>query len=134
MTGNRKRFGWWHGVALCVAITCVSHQPVVIPEILDFSHQDKIIHALVYGLIATAWLRWFLTFNSRTKAAWMAITLTAAFGVTDEVHQSFVPGRFADLSDWVADTFGAILATFCYMKWTLYRSILEWPKSTRQAA
>ncbi|MCX5731999.1 MAG: VanZ family protein, partial [Deltaproteobacteria bacterium] len=28
-------------------------------------------------------------------------------GATDEFHQSFVPGRNADVADWMADTLGA---------------------------
>jgi VanZ family protein len=36
-----------------------------------------------------------------------AAVIASAFGATDEVHQSFVPGRNADVADWVADTLGA---------------------------
>ena len=32
------------------------------------------------------------------------------YGMTDEWHQSFVPGRDADWMDLVADTMGAIIA------------------------
>jgi len=37
-----------------------------------------------------------------------ASLLSAAFyGMTDEIHQYFVPGRSADPWDWLADTVGA---------------------------
>jgi VanZ family protein len=33
------------------------------------------------------------------------------WGVVDELHQHFVPGRTADLADLAADTVGALVAT-----------------------
>ena len=39
-----------------------------------------------------------------------AASIAVAYGVTDEWHQSFVPGRDADLWDVVADALGATLA------------------------
>ena len=126
-------FGWIPAVALCLIITGMSHQTIDGADIYYFPHQDKVIHALVYGLIATTWLRWLTTFKTEFKAALWAITLTSTFGVIDEVHQSFVPGRYLDFFDWVADTAGATLATFCYLKWPLYRNILEWPKKPKQS-
>jgi VanZ family protein len=40
----------------------------------------------------------------------LAVGLASLYGVSDEVHQAFVPGRNADVFDWVADTTGALLA------------------------
>lgn len=46
-------------------------------------------------------------------SAWKLICVTVVFaslyGVTDEVHQIFVPGRFCDPLDWLVDTAGALL-------------------------
>lgn len=38
-----------------------------------------------------------------------AIALASLYGVTDEFHQSFVPGRMCDPADWLTDTLGATL-------------------------
>jgi VanZ family protein len=48
-----------------------------------------------------------------------------AFGVGDEWHQSFVPGRSSEWGDWVADTAGAALAIGLYAGWPWYRDRLE---------
>jgi VanZ family protein len=40
-------------------------------------------------------------------AAW-ALGL-ALFGLFDEWHQDFIPGRFSDRNDWIADVVGATL-------------------------
>ncbi|MEE0706781.1 MAG: VanZ family protein [Adlercreutzia sp.] len=36
-----------------------------------------------------------------------AVAIASLYGVTDEFHQSFVPGRLCDPADWLTDTLGA---------------------------
>ena len=44
------------------------------------------------------------------RAACLAgIAIASVYGITDEIHQLFVPGRFCDPADWVVDTCGAAL-------------------------
>ena len=38
-----------------------------------------------------------------------AVILAALYGLSDEIHQAFVPGRMADPWDWMADGFGAAI-------------------------
>lgn len=38
-----------------------------------------------------------------------AVALASLYGVTDELHQLFVPGRMCDPADWLTDTLGATL-------------------------
>jgi VanZ family protein len=38
-----------------------------------------------------------------------AVAFAAAYGVTDEVHQAFVPGRDASPVDWGLDVVGAVV-------------------------
>lgn len=46
----------------------------------------------------------------RAGRAWLAaIVCASAYGVTDEIHQLFVPGRACDPVDWIVDTCGATL-------------------------
>ena len=42
-------------------------------------------------------------------ALFLAVALASLYGATDEFHQSLVPGRDADVVDWVADTLGAAI-------------------------
>ena len=37
-----------------------------------------------------------------------ATAVASAYGVTDEVHQAFVPMRTPDPADWIVDTLGAL--------------------------
>lgn len=38
-----------------------------------------------------------------------AVAMASFYGVTDEFHQSFVPGRLCDPADWLTDTVGAAI-------------------------
>lgn len=57
-----------------------------------------------------------------TGRAWLAVLLASLYGVSDEVHQAFVPGRSADLLDWLADTAGAAVAVSLVRLWAGRRS------------
>lgn len=69
---------------------------------------DKLAHALLYGLLG------MLAFSGWRRAprhAWVWPVLAAiAVGGIDEWHQSSVPGRSAELLDWVADVAGITIA------------------------
>ena len=43
------------------------------------------------------------------KAPFATIVITSVYGALDEIHQMFIPGRFAEVLDWLADAAGAIL-------------------------
>lgn len=96
--------------ALAVAglIFALSSRPLAVPEQLP-SWSDLLAHAVLFGLLAGAlWRGW----RRRGWAAAAAgpIVVTAVYGVLDEVHQAFVPGRSPDPADVAADLVGALLA------------------------
>jgi len=43
------------------------------------------------------------------QALVLAIVTASVFGITDEVHQFFVPFRESSWQDWLADTIGATI-------------------------
>lgn len=63
---------------------------------------DKVLHAGAYAVLAA-----LLTLA--TGRPLLGVGLAIAYGITDEVHQSFVPGRDASVGDLVADAAGAAL-------------------------
>ena len=89
----------------------LSHQPTLDTPML-FPGQDKLFHALVYGVLG------FLLLGSRAPAPdgftelqiRSSILIASLYGISDEFHQYFIPGRSADAWDWVADTLGAVIA------------------------
>lgn len=89
---------------------------------------DKIAHFGVYGLLATLLCR----LGRGWGAAGWALLAASTFGVTDEWHQSFVPGRSVEVADWAADTAGAALAVTLYASLSAYRRLLEAPVALRR--
>ncbi len=83
-------------------------------------HMDKVVHAVEYGILAVLLARAVrLTSLTASLPLVFAIALYFAvfYGVTDEFHQSFVPGRSADFDDLLADTIGAAIAAAGYLFW-----------------
>lgn len=74
---------------------------------------DKTAHLLAYAglgvlvLRATSGARWSGVTGRSALAAWL---VAVAYGVSDEIHQRFVPGRASELADLAADATGAALA------------------------
>jgi VanZ family protein len=54
-------------------------------------------------------------------AALAAIAISSLYGVTDEYHQVFVPGRTFDLLDMAADAFGSMLGAGAMWAWSIIR-------------
>jgi VanZ family protein len=72
---------------------------------------DKIAHVALYGVLggALAWSRW--SERGRPVHA-VLLGLGLLYAVSDEWHQSFVPGRTASLADLAADAVGLFLGYF----------------------
>ena len=65
-------------------------------------------HMLGYGLLALAFWR---TFEFAENRFWLSWMLAVLYALTDEYHQSFVPGRHPSLFDALFfDALGALLA------------------------
>lgn len=117
----KPRLEWIWALAMAGLIVFASSRSMVAGP--QFSNSDKVAHFGAYGLLATLVCR----VGSGWKGALWGLLLASAFGVSDEWHQSFVPGRSSDVFDWVADTVGATLAVSLYAGAPWYRRVLEWP-------
>jgi len=111
-SGASRALVLWGPVALyALAIfveSSISHVPT-----LPSGFTDKDGHALLYAGLAVLVLR--AASGSRWdgvtfRAAGAAVAFAAVYGITDEFHQWFVPGRTADVNDWMADCTGAAIA------------------------
>lgn len=83
-----------------------------LPELdLGFSGQDKIFHIGAYGLLGILCLG-ALPLRSdgySLRQVALATCIAALYGLSDEWHQSFVPGRSTDILDLAADAVGGLL-------------------------
>lgn len=105
---------------------------------------DWISHPIEYGAGAVLLCRALegqrrrpMTSSPRSTPLALSTALTAtllatAYGVTDEYHQSFVPGRTADPADVVKDLVGAALGCALYRRWTSRESSV--PMESREGS
>ncbi len=64
----------------------------------------KSAHALAYAILWALW--WYAT----KRQTLVAFVLTVAYAISDEYHQTFVPGRHGQWFDVGVDTLGVITA------------------------
>ena len=71
---------------------------------------QNLLHLPVFALLQYLWLRGFALNGKTGKAAVvLSFIITLGYGALDELHQYFVPGRYASLLDVLLDGGGAVL-------------------------
>ena len=81
---------------------------------LGFS--DKLQHFSAFFILAVL-LKLALLYQRKSRflfenAIIATIVICLFYAGIDEIHQMFIPGRFAEILDWVADGSGVILGVF----------------------
>jgi len=90
-----------------------------------FRRSDLFIHAGLYIVLGFLLHRAFVigTTIGRRRWAWLLVfAMALAYGIFDEVHQRWVPGRFCDLYDAIADGVGGLSGVVLYLGWTNWLS------------
>jgi len=80
---------------------------------------DKVLHTLEYAILAILCYRAFLYASGPRLAEFagsLAILAAILFGVSDELHQSFVPLREADPWDVIANAAGSLMGVTVWQK------------------
>jgi len=113
---------WLPVILYCLLIYFQSANPA--PEqIPPWPLIDKLLHFTAYGVMAVlfyrAWRTLPMTASPRTLMA-VSILSASLYGISDEIHQAFVPFRDAELLDVVADILGSICGALACRWW--YRS------------
>jgi len=113
---------WLPVLAWMIVISAVSSAPAdSIPD-LGFVGADKFVHFtefLVFGMIL---LRALSGSSLKINLFWivvLSIIISCFYAAIDELHQLLIPGRQADIFDFLTDAAGAILGTFLYFKRSL---------------
>ena len=110
--GARLRGFRWLPVAFWMAaVFYLSHQSAPLEPVAG-EVSPILAHTVVYTILAI--LLYIAIAPPRNAAArWVpvstAFALAVLYGVSDEVHQAFVPGRIASEADVLADAFGAAI-------------------------
>jgi len=77
-----------------------------------FNGFDKLVHAIEYGTLCLLIARAIqpIGFFHISETVWMiAVLASFIYGISDEMHQAFVPNRSCDLFDAFFDLIGAAI-------------------------
>ena len=129
MTGRRPSMRllrvWAPAAGLMAAFFVVSRTPIP-PVPIGLAVSDLIAHAVAYAFLGAAMLR------GVAGAKWAGVTaggavlaavLAAAYGLADEFHQSFVPGRTSELRDVAADALGSAAGAGLIWAWSIVLAV-----------
>ena len=72
------------------------------------SGADKIAHLVLYGILGFLVARALPLPRTRLNLL-AALASMTVFGMLDELHQRWIPGRDSSIADWAADILGASL-------------------------
>jgi len=82
-----------------------------------FPGDDKVIHFIEYGILSSlfynALTRSINKINIQNLVFPLAVLFSVLYGITDEIHQLFVPTRSFSVYDMLADLLGSFV--FCYI-------------------
>ncbi len=90
------------------ATFAASHRPAIA---IPFGAPDYVAHALSYAVLGALLVRALGggPLGSMTQSLIVPAALIGAlYGLSDEFHQSFVPGRMASAGDLAADAIGSL--------------------------
>ncbi len=95
--------------SICIYFSSIEY--IKLPEMnIDFG--DKLLHFLafaIYGL--SLQIAIVPACKSQNRLQKILILISGAiFAMSDEIHQMFVPGRSADILDWIVDVGGVTVS------------------------
>ena len=84
-----------------------------IKQMPTFWNADKVVHFFCFAGFSF-WVAFACNIKSYKKI-WLPTLIISLWAVTDEIHQSFTPGRESSALDWFADTAGAFLGAVVFV-------------------
>ena len=118
MPTHFKRFvlNWLPLILYCLSIYIQSANPS--PEqIPSIPFVDTVLHFAAYGIMGILFYRAYQTLRIKNNIQMlMLLSMVSAslYGISDEIHQSFVPFREAEVADVIADIIGAVSGVCLY--------------------
>ncbi len=106
-------------IAVMGIIFFLSNQPGDSLDLPDIPDLDKGLHCIVYGALALSALFAVPEYKYQANPFWVSLLVVLfclLYGISDEFHQSFIPGRFPSVLDLLADTIGAVVVVLVWFR------------------
>lgn len=112
MTDSRliRNIKLWGPVGLYMGVLfALSSQPELppVPGLDELDWSDKIKHFMGYAVLGALLWRALGDGVAKWRRFWLSVGIATLYGLTDEIHQIYVPGRSFDPLDLLADALGA---------------------------
>lgn len=110
---------WLPVVIYAILIFCGSSIEVSLEPDFEIYGLDKALHILEYaalGFLLARALNGSAPDVSFGKLVFISFIIGTFYGLTDELHQQFIPGRIASILDLAADSAGSFLGAFVFIQ------------------
>jgi len=107
---------WFPLIIYCILIFLQSSFPFI-ESVPELPYTDKLVHFFAYAVLGALFLRAYRTLQIRNNLKLLIILSmlsSSLYGISDEIHQYFVPSRSAEGMDIVADILGSVFGVFIY--------------------
>lgn len=97
-------------------------------EIIPIWNIDKVVHLAEYAVFGIFLMLAFS--GSRAvkvfrRASFRSLVIGALYGLSDEIHQYYVPGRICSVYDFTADVLGILLGIWLFNRLKIFRKYRE---------
>ncbi len=108
---------WLPAIIMCSVIFAISSIHGTTVNSIGLGRESYHIngHFVLYMLLC-------ISFYKATKNYWSSTLLSGVYAISDEFHQTFVPGRSWENFDLLVDSLGIVLAVFIIWKITHIQS------------
>ncbi len=107
---------WFPLIIYCILIFLQSSFPSI-ESVPELPYSDKALHFFAYAVLGALFLRAYKTLQIRNKFKLLlilSVLSSSLYGISDEIHQHFVPYRSFEYFDILADVLGSIFGVFIY--------------------
>ena len=87
-------------------------------ELPTYFLYDKLVHLIefaILGFLLTRAIRNYYPSLNSVKIFFLVVICVFFYGVSDELHQSFTPGRVAEFGDLFTDGLGGVVGNLVYL-------------------
>ena len=118
-------FYWLPLILYCLIIYIQSANPSP-DQIPSIPFVDKVFHFAAYGIMGILFYRAYQTLRIKDNLQMLmlfSVVSASLYGISDEIHQSFVPFREAAVGDVIADIIGAFSGVYLYRAFVVSRHL-----------
>ena len=110
---------WLPLIVYCLAIYIQSDLPAS-EHIPSFEFSDKVLHFFAYFVMGILFYRAYQTLrvkNDPRMLILLSVVSASLYGISDEIHQYYVPFRDVSILDAIANMLGAVCGVYLYHLW-----------------